>query len=58
MAPAPPPVPWRERAAAIEDNLGPRTRNALAAIIGLWPITAVLLLMLGLAWLSAMQGSP
>jgi hypothetical protein len=57
-APAPPPVPWRERVAAFEDGLGPRARGALAAFIGLWPITAVVLLMLGLTWLSAMQGSP
>ena len=55
---APPPVPWRERMAAIEENLGPRARGFVAAVIGLWPVTAVLLLMVGLAWLSAMQGSP
>lgn len=52
------PVPWRERVAAFEDSLGPRSRAVLTAIVGLWPITAVVLLMLGLTWLSAMQGSP
>lgn len=55
VAVAPPPGPMRERLAALEAGLGPRTRDALAAIIGLWPVTAVLLLALGLMWLSVMN---
>jgi hypothetical protein len=55
---APPPVPLRERLAALEEGLGPRVRGFASAIIGLWPVTAVLVLMVGLAWIAAMQGSP
>ncbi len=53
-----PPVPLRERLAAAEENLGPHARGFLAAVIGLWPITAVMLLGLGLMWVAMLQGSP
>jgi hypothetical protein len=55
---APPPVPLRERLAAVEAGLGPRARGFVAAVFGLWPVTAVLLLSLGLMWLAMMQSSP
>jgi hypothetical protein len=47
-----PPVPWAQRVAAVEEGLGPRTRAALAAVVGLWPVTAVVLLAFGLLWMS------
>lgn len=58
VAIAPPPVPWRERVAAVEEQLGPRLRGFVAAVVGLWPVTAVVLLMFGLMWLAMLQGSP
>jgi hypothetical protein len=54
---AQPPVPLRERVAALEENLGPRARSFLGAVIGLWPITAVMLLALGLMMVAMLQGS-
>lgn len=53
-----PAVPLRERMAELEDGLGPRARAFLGALIGLWPVTAIVVMMIGLAWLSAMQSSP
>jgi hypothetical protein len=54
----PPPLTLRQRLAQLEDALGPASRSFLAAVIGLWPLTSVLLLSLALVWLAAMQGSP
>lgn len=48
LAVAPPPVPLGERLASFEQNLGPRAHDFLAAVIGLWPITAVIAFALGL----------
>jgi hypothetical protein len=33
-------------------------RTAVAMAIGLWPLTAVVLLMTGLLWMAGMAGSP
>jgi hypothetical protein len=55
---APPPRPLRERLIAFEDSLGPAARSLLAAVVGLWPVTAVLLLALGLAYLQMMAAAP
>jgi len=57
IAVAPPPIPLRERFASIEENMGPRVRGFVAAVIGLWPITAVVLLAFGLMWISMLQSS-
>lgn len=58
IAVAPPPVPLRERLARAEASLGPSARGFVAAVVGLWPVTAVVLLALGLAWVAMLQGSP
>lgn len=58
IAVAPPPIPLRDRFAAMEDNLGPRVRGFVAAVIGLWPVTAVVLLAFGLMWIAMLQSSP
>ncbi len=50
--------PWRELMAAAEAGMGARTRAVLGAVIGLWPVTAVVMLSGVLTWLAAMQGSP
>lgn len=57
IAVAPPPIPLRDRFASIEENMGPRVRGFVAAVIGLWPITAVVLLAFGLMWISMLQSS-
>ena len=58
VAVAPPPVSLRDRWEAFEDNLGPTARGFLTALFGLWPVTAVILLWLGLVYVTAMQASP
>ena len=55
---APPPIPLRERFESIEENMGPRVRGFVAAVIGLWPVTAVVLLAFGLMWIAMLQSSP
>ena len=32
--------------------------NALAVAVGLWPLTGVVLLMIGLLWMAGMSGAP
>jgi hypothetical protein len=54
----PPPVPWAQRLAAAEAGLGKHTRNTLAALIGLWPITAVVMLAGGLLAASVIGANP
>lgn len=54
----PPPVPWAQRLAAAEAGMGQRTRATLAAIVGLWPVTAVLALAASLLAMAAISGSP
>lgn len=58
IAVAPPPIPLRDRFASIEENMGPRVRGFVAAVIGLWPVTAVVLLAFGLMWIAMLQSSP
>lgn len=55
---APPPIPLRDRFASFEENLGPRVRDFIAAVIGLWPITAVVLLAFGLMSIAMLQNAP
>lgn len=57
IAVAPPPVPLRDRFASLEESMGPRVRGFVAAVIGLWPVTAVVLLAFGLMWISMLQSS-
>lgn len=53
-----PAVPWATRLAEVEAGLGPRTRSLLGAIVGLWPVTAIVMLAGGLLWASVLSGSP
>lgn len=50
----PPPQPRT----AHDHALRARVRDVLAAALGMWPLTAVLLLGFGLMWFSIMTGSP
>jgi hypothetical protein len=50
---APPPTPRAPRTPFKE-----QMRTALAVAIGLWPLTGVLLLALGLLYMAGMSGSP
>jgi hypothetical protein len=50
----PPPVPSTRRPGALKEQL----RDAAAIAIGLWPLSAVVLLMLGLLFSAAMWSSP
>jgi hypothetical protein len=58
IAVAPPPIPLRDRFASVEENMGPRLRGFVTAVVGLWPITAVVMLAFGLMWVSMLQSSP
>lgn len=58
IAVAPPPIPLRDRFASVEENMGPRVRGFVAAVFGLWPITAVVMLAFGLMWIAMLQSSP
>ena len=51
----PPPVSLRDRAAAAYDGLGDGTKGFLAAVVGLWPITAVVAVALGMCWAATMS---
>jgi len=55
---APPRLSFRERLGAVEEGLGPRARGFVAAVLGLWPVTAVVLLAAGLMWIIALQNAP
>ena len=39
-------------------RLGEQLRTAAAVAIGLWPLTGVVLLMIGLLWMAGMNGAP
>jgi hypothetical protein len=52
VAVVPPPVPWAQRLATAGAGMGQRTRAVLAAVIGLWPVTAVVALAGGLLSMS------
>jgi len=51
---APPPRPRSEPPSALVEQL----RTALAVAVGLWPLTAVLLLMIGLLYMAGHAGAP
>ncbi len=55
---APPRLSWQQWLRAVEAGLGPRTRTTLAIVIGLWPVTAVVVLGGSLAWIASLQGAP
>ena len=50
---APPPAPRRPPGPLFE-----QARSALAVAVGLWPLTAVVLLLLGLLYVAAHHGAP
>ena len=51
----PPPVP---PGAQDRSALGEHLHNALAVAIGLWPLTGVVLLAIGLLWMAGMNSAP
>lgn len=51
---APPPAPKNPEPSAVRDQL----RTVLAVALGLWPLTGVLLLAIGLLWMAGMAGAP
>lgn len=55
---APPLAPWTERAAATIEGWGPRRRAVVAAVVGMWPLTAVLLAALAMCWAAVLGNSP
>ena len=52
---APPPAP---RVAVEPGPLKRQLRDALAVALGLWPLTGVVLLAIGLLWMAGMSGQP
>jgi hypothetical protein len=51
---APPPAPR-----TVEPNaIGEHVRAMLGVALGLWPLTSVVLLVLGLLWMAGMSGAP
>lgn len=53
---APPSVPLRDRAAAAYDVLGEGSKGFVVAVVGLWPITAVLAAGFGMCWAAIIAG--
>ena len=51
---APPPAPRVHEPSALRDNI----HSALAVIIGLWPLTAIVLLCTGLIIMAGNNGAP
>jgi len=51
---APPPVPRDPEPSALGEHL----REVLGVAIGMWPLTGVVLLALGLLWAAGMNGAP
>jgi hypothetical protein len=51
---APPRAPRTEEPSAIREQV----RAVLGVAIGLWPLTSVVLLVLGLLWMAGMSGAP
>ncbi len=51
---APPRAPRSEEASAVREQL----RSMVAVAVGLWPLTTVLLLLVGLLWMAGMNGAP
>ena len=50
----PPPVPPSHERSALRQH----AESALAVAVGLWPLTGVVLLMIGLLWMAGMNGAP
>ncbi len=50
---APPPEPPGPPGPLVE-----QLRTAVAVAVGLWPLTGVVLLMIGMLWLAGISGSP
>jgi hypothetical protein len=50
----PPPAP----PSADRSALGEHLHNALSVAIGLWPLTGVVLLAIGLLWMAGMNSAP
>ena len=50
----PPPAPPSHETSVLGEHL----RNALAVAVGMWPLTGVVLLMIGLLWMAGMSGAP
>ncbi len=51
---APPPAPRTPETPLIREH----ARAMLAVLFGLWPLTCVVLLALGLLWMAGMSGAP
>jgi hypothetical protein len=51
---APPPAPRNDEPSAIMEH----ARAMLSVALGLWPLTCVVLLCLGLMWMAGMGGAP
>ena len=51
---APPPAPRTQTTPVIKEH----ARAMLAVALGLWPLTCVVLLALGLMWMVGMSGAP
>lgn len=58
VAVSPPPASLAQRLVALDARVGGRGRSLLAAVVGLWPVTAVVLLAVSLTWMAALGGSP
>lgn len=54
IAVVPPPVPLRDRAAAAYDGLGDGAKGFVAAVVGLWPITAAVGAGIAMCWASSL----
>ncbi len=50
----PPPAPPSQERSALREHV----ESALAVALGLWPLTGVVLLMIGLLWMAGMSGAP
>jgi hypothetical protein len=51
---APPPAPRTSESSALHEH----ARNALAVVLGLWPLTCIVLLAAGLLIMAGTNGSP
>jgi hypothetical protein len=51
---APPPAPRTQQTPVLREQ----ARELLAVAVGLWPLTVVVLLALGLLWMVGMSGAP
>ena len=51
---AAPPAPRTQQTPLIREH----ARAMLAVLVGLWPLTCVVLLALGLLWMAGMSGAP